>query len=68
MAAAWCTLVNEDLMAMGRPPIEMVEIRTHRRRIAGASGKMLHFLCLFILTFSFSGYSWNRSWTQPALR
>lgn len=34
MAAAWCTLVNEDLAAMGRPPIEMVEIRTHRRRIA----------------------------------
>lgn len=34
MAAAWCSMVNEDLEAMGRPRIDMVEIRTHRRRIA----------------------------------
>lgn len=34
MAATWCTLVNEDLLAMDRPPIEMVEIRTHRREIS----------------------------------
>lgn len=39
MAAAWCKLVNEDLAALGRPPIEMVEIKTHRRAIADPGSK-----------------------------
>lgn len=33
MALAWCNMVNEDMAAMGREPIDLVEIRTHRRKI-----------------------------------